>query len=285
MKSILPIISARMESNRLPGKVLFDLCGKSVISHHVERMLQSKAEKKPYLATSSSKKNIKLIEEAKNLDILYYCGAEEDIAERFINILEKENCSAAIRCACDQPLFSFEIVDKLLEQYNGEDYVYPINKLCKGIGLEIISLKALKETRKYYRGPAITKYILEYPYKFTLKGISVDDYFSRPEFRLTLDTLEDYKLFEIIFNKFYEVGKPIVLKKVFQYLDDNPEIANMNRFANESNINKYVPELINKPVFKIFMKPNGKYIVENKMSEIINPSFFLKTINNFSWDE
>ena len=132
MKSILPIISARMESNRLPGKVLFELSGKSVIYHHVERMLLSKADKKPYLATSISKNNIKLIEEAKNLDIPYYCGAEEDIAERFINILENENCFAAIRCAGDQPLFSYEIVDKLLDEYNGEDYVYPSNKLNRG---------------------------------------------------------------------------------------------------------------------------------------------------------
>ena len=150
--------------------------------------------------------------------IPYYAGAEEVLSERFIYIMVLENADAAVRCAGDQPLFSYEIVDKLLTEYDGEDYFYPSTSLGKGIGVDIFSLKALKESRKHYRGPALAKYILEYPHKFKIRGIEVYNDLSRPEFRLTLDTIEDYRLISLIYEQFYETNRPVDLRQVYKYL-------------------------------------------------------------------
>jgi|TARA_Y100000031_G_scaffold143399_1_gene173813 spore coat polysaccharide biosynthesis protein SpsF len=274
-----------MGSTRLPGKVILDLNGKSVFSHQVERMRQCVRAECPYLATSKDEKNKPLIAEAIKENMPYYAGAEEDLSERFISIMELENADAAVRCAGDQPLFSYEIVDLLLSEYKGEDYLYPSTKLGNGIGLEIFSLKALKKTREYYRGPALSKYILEYPHNFDIRGIDVSDEFSRPEFRLTLDTIEDYRLINLIYERFYDIGKPVNLRQVYKYLDDNPDIANINRDVVESPINTYVTDLLEKPVFTILRDPSGKYFVKNRMSEIVSVNEFKKFYKNISWDE
>ena len=274
-----------MESTRLPGKVLLKLKNKSVFSHQVERMRECSQASSPYLATSKNPENQILIAAAIKEEISYYCGAEEDLSERYITIMNKENAIACVRCAGDQPLFSYEIVGQLLSEYNGEDYLYPSTKMGKGIGLEIISLDALNKTRENYRGPAITKYILEYPHKFNIRGIEINSEFSRPEFRLTLDTMDDYELLKVIYERFYKIGKPVDLRTVFRYLDDNPNIANINRNVEETLINKYVPDLLEKPIFSIYKDSSGRYLFKNRMSEIVPPDEFKDFVNKITWEE
>ena len=54
MKKIIGVITARMDSTRLPGKVLANIAGKSLFAHHVERMLSVKGIEEVFLATSSA---------------------------------------------------------------------------------------------------------------------------------------------------------------------------------------------------------------------------------------
>ena len=51
------IIQARMNSSRLPGKVLLDLNGKSVLERVIERVSYSKMINEIVVATSSSDKD------------------------------------------------------------------------------------------------------------------------------------------------------------------------------------------------------------------------------------
>jgi hypothetical protein len=75
------------------------------------------------------------------------------------------------------------------------------------------------------------------------------------------------------------------LRQVYKYLDDNPDIANINRDVVESPINTYVTDLLEKPVFTILRDPSGKYFVKNRMSEIVSVNEFKKFYKNISWDE
>ena len=282
---IIAIINARMTSSRLPGKVIMDLNGKSVFYHHVDRMRQCKGISGIHLATSKNPSNKPLIDEASSYGIPYYAGAEEDLLERYITILRNENADATVRCAGDQPLFSHEIVDKMLNEYGDEDLLYVSTLLGKGIGLEILSLSALTRIREKYRGPAMAKYILEYPYLFKIRGVEVDDEFSRPEFRLTLDVPEDYELIKAIYERFYTDGVPVDLREVFKYLDDHPELANLNRFVEDKRINTYVKELVEKPVFSIYQDRNGSYLVKNRMGERMSSENFIKHVKTLKWGE
>ncbi|MBN1493243.1 MAG: hypothetical protein JW938_03765 [Candidatus Omnitrophica bacterium] len=282
---IIGIIHARMSSSRLPGKVMKDLAGRSVFYHHYERLSQCKPLAAIYLATSKDQSNVPLIEEAKKYGIPYYAGADEDLLERYLAIAKKEKADAVVRCGCDKPLFSYEIVNQLLGEYKGEDLLYVTTVLPLGIGSEILSVSALAEVRKHYRGPAMSRYIHEYPYKFKIKGIEVDDAFSHPEVRLTLDTEEDYALLRKLCELFYSEGKLVDLREVFKYLDDHPELANSNRFSVVRQVNTYVAELTDKPVFSVYQTKAGKYVVKNRMGEIVPKEEFLDSLDNIEWEE
>jgi spore coat polysaccharide biosynthesis protein SpsF len=281
---IIAIIHARMSSSRLPGKVLKDLKGRSVFYHHVERLRQCAKIEHIYLATSKSKENQPLIEEAQRYGISYYAGAEEDLLERYTTIAKKESADVVVRCGCDKPLLSYEIINRLLEEFNEEDLLYVSTPLPRGIGSEVLATRALTEIRKYYRGPAISRYIFEYPHRFKIRGIEVDDEFSRPELRLTLDTSEDYQLIQHLYNRFYEDGKPASLREIFRYLDDHPALANMNRLVEDKQVNVYLRELTEKPTFSVYQNRHGKYVVKNRMQEIIAPEDFKKIISNLEWE-
>lgn len=283
MPKIIAIIHGRMSSSRLPGKVLMPLAGKTVFSHHVERMRQCPKVQAIVLGTSKNSNNHPLIEEAERVGIPFYAGAEEDVMERYITVAEREGADAIVRCGSDKPLFSFEIVNTLLDAYRDEDLLYAATPLSKGIGSEIISLNSLQQIHEKYRGPAISKFMYEYPHLFKTRGIGVDDEFSRPEFRLTLDTPEDYRVLSIIYERFYEPYRPVDLRKVFRYLDDHPEVANINRFSEETQVNIYVRELEEKPIMAIYRGRDGKAVIKGRMGEIIARDEFEQAFKNLEW--
>lgn len=271
---IIGIIHARMTSSRLPGKVMKKICDKSVLFHHYERLAQCEKVKKIYLATSKNQNNAPLIEEAKRIGIAVYAGSEEDVVERYVTISKMTKADAIVRTGCDKPLFSYEVINAMLEQYNGEDLMFIKTPLGRGVGSEIVSAEALKRIHKHYHGPAITKYITEYPHLFDVKGVDTDDELSRPEFRLTLDTQDDLDVIKKIYNQFYAPDKPVDLRKVYRFLDDNPTIANLNRFTAEKEINTYIRKLEKSPVLIFYRTQSGKFIGKNRMGEIIRENEF-----------
>jgi spore coat polysaccharide biosynthesis protein SpsF len=282
---IIGVIHARMSSSRLPGKVLKDLGGRSVLYHHYERLSQCKALDAIYLATSKDEINAPLIAEARKYSIPYYAGADEDLLERYLAIAKKEKADAVVRCGCDKPLVSYEIVDHLLAEYKGEDLLYVTTVLPAGIGSEILSVSALEKVRKHYRGPAMSRYIHEYPHKFKIRGVEVDDVFSRPEVRLALDTEEDYRLLKTLCKLFYAEGKLVDLREVFKYLDDHPDLANINRSSIIKEVNTYVAELSGKPVFSVYQTKAGKFVVKNRMGEGMSKDEFLGSLDKMEWEE
>ncbi|HBR22008.1 MAG TPA: hypothetical protein DD713_05495, partial [Nitrospiraceae bacterium] len=103
MRKVIGVITARMASTRLPGKVLQKMAGKSVFAHHAERMNHVKGLDGVFLATSIDPLNKELIEEAKRLNCGWYAGAEQDIVDRHIKLCERERADAVIRVTCDSP--------------------------------------------------------------------------------------------------------------------------------------------------------------------------------------
>lgn len=93
-KKVIGVITARMASTRLPGKVLLKMAGKSIFAHHVERMQAVKGLDGVFLATSTDPKNQALIAEAESLGCGWFAGAEQDIVNRHVKLCEREGADA-----------------------------------------------------------------------------------------------------------------------------------------------------------------------------------------------
>ncbi|MBF0118026.1 MAG: hypothetical protein HQK79_04270 [Desulfobacterales bacterium] len=260
MKKIVAVINARMKSTRLPGKALLPLAERSSLFHHFQRLSQVKGIDCIYLATSTDKENSPLIKEAEQLKLKIYIGAEEDIVERYMEIGQKESADAMIRCGCDKPLFSYDIANIMVQTYTDDDLLFISDPVPAGLGIEIVSTKAMEITHRHYHGTAISQYMREKPHLFKLKPISVDKLFQRPEYRFCLDTEEDYAFHKCIYDELYD-GTPIEPEKLLCFLDDNPSIGRLNQTVNTKEVNIYSQSLNSRPVFSIYLGKEGKYLV------------------------
>lgn len=280
MTKIIAIIHARMTSSRLPGKVLKNIKGKSVLHHHVERMRLCPEVSNIVLGTTKNFVNLPLVDEAKKIGIDWYQGAEEDVVQRYLEIGKREKADVIVRCGCDKPLFSYEAVNELISSYKGEDFLTVSTPLSRGLGSELISLPAIEKIYEHYHGPAIAKHIYEYPYLYKTRSIKIDDEFSRPEFRLTLDTEEDFRLISHLYEIFYKDNVPVNLLDVFKYLDDTPSWANLNRFTEEKEINHYIKDLANSPVMTVHLCKDGSYVIKDRMDQIVDKKLLISLLSD-----
>lgn len=282
MKKVIGVITARMTSTRLPGKVLKPVGGKSIFAHHVERMQCVKGIDGVFLATSQNPKNAPLIEEAKRLGCGYYAGSEEDIIERHIELCKRENADAVIRVTCDCPLFNTDITSEFVKAYKKHnfDFIYCSNMtMIQGTLTELISLSAMKKVHKSYRGPAISLPIREHFDLYYTVGMPINDELVRPEYRLTVDEPADLTLMECIYSALYK-GNALNLFEVYRWLDDNPEIAKINQHVGIKGVNKFGANLMEAPIYSIVKSGGGKYTILDEQKRFVSPEDFLSYLMN-----
>ena len=275
MKKVIGVITARMASTRLPGKVLRKLAGISVFTHHVQRMKNVKGLDGIFLVTSNDSKNKKLIEEAESLDCGWYMGAEQDIVDRHVRLCERENADAFVRVTCDNPIFDIESASRYVEIFKQEyyDYLYVSNlSMIYGTLTELVSFNAIREVHKHYRGAAITQYIKENLDKFRIKDIEIHQDLCRSEYRLTMDEDSDLALLEHIYNALYR-GNPLELREVYVWLDDNPQIAKINSHVRVKGCNQHGANLMDKSLYSIVLS-GRKHLILDEHKRVMDPKKF-----------
>lgn len=281
MKKVIGVITARMASTRLPGKVLQKMAGKSVFAHHAERMMYVRGLDGVFLATSTDSLNKELIEEAENLGCGWYAGAEQDIVDRHIKLCEREGADAVIRVTCDSPIFDIESASRFVEEFKKEyqDYIYASNMtMIQGSLSELISYNVLLEIHKHYRGAGVSMHIKENMYKFKTLGIEIDIDLCRPEYRLTIDEAIDIEMISRIYDALYK-GKPLDLHDVYRWLDDNPEVAKINMHVGIKGCEQQSANLMEKPLYSI-VKSGRKYVILDEQKRMVEPSDFIQMLKN-----
>lgn len=276
MPKVIGVITARLASTRLPGKVLMKMAGKSIFCHHAERMREVDGLDGIFLATSQDPLNQELIKEAEDAGCGWFAGAEQDIVDRHIKLCEREKADAVIRVTCDSPLFDFESASVFVKRFKEQfrDYIYVSNMtMIQGTLSELISYKALLEVHKHYRGAAVTAYIKENLSKFNTLGIEIEADLCRPEYRLTIDERADIEMIGKILENLYS-GRPVSLKEVYTWLDDNPQVAKINMSVGIKGCEQESANLLERPLYSILPSGKGCVIVDGQKRKV-DPEIFL----------
>lgn len=281
MRKIIGIITARMASTRLPGKVLQMMSGKSVFAHHVERMNNIKGLDGVFLATSKDPLNKQLIEEAERLDCGWYAGAEQDIVDRHIKLCEREGADAVIRVTCDSPIFDIESASCFVDEFKKQhrDYIFVSNMtMIQGTLSELISYEALCEIHKHYRGAAVSVYIKENMERFDTLGVEIDVDLCRPEYRLTIDESVDIEMIRYIYDAL-GTGMPLDLYKVYTWLDDNPEIAKINMGVGIKGCEQQSANLMETPLYSV-VSSGRNFVILDEQKKKVKPVEFIRKLKN-----
>ncbi|MDP3938294.1 MAG: NTP transferase domain-containing protein [Deltaproteobacteria bacterium] len=250
---LVAVITARMGSERLPGKVMMDLAGKPVTAHMVERLRHVDGIDAVWLGTSSEENNVPLVALARSLGIEAYAGDPEDVLERHVTIARKSGAESVVRVTADCPLFDMPLASRMIAHHRatGADFTYVPAVLSVGVLVEVISRRALELVHTRYQGELITVPIKEHPEEFHIEAFGVggdagggmDASLYRPEFRLTLDEPADYEVLKAIYEALYREGKPVVLREALRFLEAHPEIVALNAGVQQKRGNLYAQEL------------------------------------------
>ena len=206
-QNIVAIIEARLNSVRLPGKVLKKINGIPAIECLFKRISKSKYLDNIVVATSKNKKNLPLIEFLKKKNINLYIGEDQNVLKRFFDAANTYNASIVVRITGDSVILDYRLLDKMIKKFiekkvdflcNTQPMTYP-----DGQDIEIFSFQSLKKTYKNaklrYEKEHVTPYIIKNK-KF--KKYNYENKINYSKFRWSLDELEDLKVIRLIYAEF-----------------------------------------------------------------------------------
>ncbi|MGL4597179.1 MAG: cytidylyltransferase domain-containing protein, partial [Bacteroidia bacterium] len=150
--SLLVIVQARMGSNRLPGKVLREVCGKTILQLMLERLGKYGTAEHVLVATSVLPADDVLVAACEKQEIPFFRGDESDVLGRFYNAAIHSGAHAEtviVRICADSPLHHEAVVDFALEQFHTHQLDYFSNavppKYEDGITTEVFRFAALEK--------------------------------------------------------------------------------------------------------------------------------------------
>lgn len=245
------IIQARMQSIRLPGKILLPLPFNStevLLSWPVKRLQKSKLIKKIILATSTNKENDVLKDFSAEHDIFFYAGSEQNVLSRFIEAANIYGLDIIVRVTGDNPIIDEGLIDQLtgLHIKGNFDYSYSDN-LPVGMNVEVITTAALKEiaARKDLIQPD-EEHVTHFFKRQNLYSVYKHEFEFKTNIamRLTLDYAADYAMLNIVAevskkNNLYGIG-------LIKFIENNYSwVFNINaRFFQKKQYKSLEEELV-----------------------------------------
>lgn len=238
MKKIC-IIQARMSSSRLPGKVLLDLGGISVLGLLIHRLKKSKLIDHIVLATSEDVSDNVIADFCIDQNIQLYRGSLNDVLDRYYQASKLFNLSGddrIIRITADCPLIDPQILDKVVQFSIDSDLDYCSNTLRPtypdGMDVSVAKFSALQRAWQEAILPSEREHV--FPYIVKNSTFNNQSFFTsscymnaidQSMFRITIDTEEDYEVVKSIVSN---LGHDVLIDEILNFLISNKEISQLN---------------------------------------------------------
>ena len=228
------IVQARMNSSRLPGKVMMMMDDKYPVLYYVLKQLQStKLLSKIIIATTTNPVDDVIVNYAKKHEIDFFRGDENDVLDRYHQCAIKFDLSTIVRIPSDKPLIDPTIVDNMISIFKKKSFDYVTNFLPltfpSGTEVEIFSKSSLKEAWENAYLPSerehVTPYIYNNPKKFKIFNVINKKDLSK--FRWAVDRKEDLELVRKLVSSINE--RPILTSHILEQIEKDPELFEINK--------------------------------------------------------
>ena len=204
---VVAIVQARMNSSRLPGKVMKLISGYPMIELLLKRLSHSKSIDQVVIATSFDERNNCFVEHVKSLGFECIKGSEDDVLERYVLAAEETQADVIVRITGDCPLVDPNLVDDIINRFFSSKVDYYTNTMPPtfpdGLDVEVFSYDALKscQSKSQTRNDKehVTSYMRESG-EFEIGSFNNPEDFS--SLRWTVDELSDLEVIRNIFEWF-----------------------------------------------------------------------------------
>ena len=231
------VLQARMASTRLPGKVLKQAAGRSVLEWVIEASRMTQGIDKVVVAVPDGSVNQPVVNEALRCGAIVTRGSETDVLDRFLVAAETVSADTIMRVTTDCPL-SDPLVNSavlLLLQHeqadyacNNEPFSFPHGLDCEAFTISALRRAATEATEPYDR-EHVTPWIKRHP---TLnKSYLTRQIDERSVWRWTVDHPDDFRFFESIAARLGE--RLHDWQAVSDLLERYPDLHEINRHCRQ----------------------------------------------------
>jgi spore coat polysaccharide biosynthesis protein SpsF len=231
---LIAVIQARMGSSRLPGKVLADIAGRSMLEHVFDRVRCVSGLHEVVVATTMAPGDQAIVKECGHIGAPVFRGSENDVLDRYVRASRRYNADAVVRVTADCPLLDPSESDRVVQAFLASSIDLAANDLKPtypvGLGTEVIRASALeaawREAKEAYERQHVTPFILHRPERFRLVNVASPSDYSH--LRWTVDTHEDLDFVRALFARL-EGSEIFGWREVLGVLAREPALLGLNR--------------------------------------------------------
>ncbi|MBL6933362.1 MAG: glycosyltransferase family protein [Rhodospirillales bacterium] len=210
MSKTVAIVQARMGSSRLPGKVLMNLAGRTVLSHVLERCQAIDGVDSVCCAIPQGVDNDPVADEAEVAGAIVFRGSENDVLDRYYKAALALGADVVLRVTSDCPLIDPAVCADVLRLRQEEKADFATNNMPPswphGLDCEVFTFewltRAADEATQQEAREHVGPYVRNHAEARKVNLASPDA--SLAGHRWTLDTADDFEILTGLFARLPE---------------------------------------------------------------------------------
>lgn len=232
-----------MGSTRLPGKVLMEVAGQTMLSQVVTRLRRAHHLGEVLVATTDQPADDAIVAECRKIAVKVSRGDQLDVLDRYYRAAQLIKAEVVVRITSDCPLIDPGLTDQIITSFLEGRPDYASNTLVRryprGLDTEVMSFDALarawRKAQKPYEREHVTPYIYEHPEEFKLLPVTSEVDYSHH--RWTVDTPEDLDFVRAVYDRLK--GTPAFAgREILELLEREPELAERNRAVKQKAVHE-----------------------------------------------
>lgn len=229
------IVQARQTSTRLPGKVLLELGGRTVLSHVLERCQAIPGADIVCCAVPEGAEHDAVAQEAEACGAVVVRGPLDDVLARYLISAKAVGADVIMRITSDCPLIDPDLCGRVLAAVVGGGAEYASNNMppsyphgldCEAFTYGLLT-RAHNEAVTTEEREHVTPFIRNHPevQKVTVQGPGGDVI----HHRWTLDTAQDFAFMEAMFDRLPKGAEGWNWRVPLAIVQANPGLAALNQ--------------------------------------------------------
>ncbi len=224
---VIAIIQGRMNSSRLPGKILADIAGQPMLQRVFIRTSRSATVAETIFATTTDASDDPVAEYCDFSGIPFTRGSQFDVLDRYYQTAKKAKADVVVRITADCPVMDPNLIDNVVNTLLEDEYdfvcsrfpppyhrTYPI-----GLDIEACTFKVLEQAWKEAKEPQHREHVMPYLYEgvelthqsrtletgTSPRGFNIALLHHTTDFgdyRWTVDTPEDLEFMRQVYSRF-----------------------------------------------------------------------------------
>jgi spore coat polysaccharide biosynthesis protein SpsF len=236
----LIVIQARINSSRLPGKVMKPVAGAPVLQRMIERVQAARSASALVVATTSHAADDPIRDLCRRMNVDCYRGHPTDLLDRHYRCAIERGADAVVKIPSDCPLIDPQIIDLVISAYvnNAPKYEFVSNlhppTFPDGNDVEVMSFPILeaawREATKDFEREHTTPFIWERPGRFSMLNVtSPGGRNDAMTHRWTLDYEEDYRFIAAVYDQLWTEARPVFpMHEILALVEKRPDIFRLN---------------------------------------------------------